>query len=428
MVKSIKDDCYDFDNNIVFVFDLDGTLTKNETLPVIARYFGIEDEISKLTAETVKGNIPFIESFIKRVNILKDFSISEINNLLRGVDLFSKIVDFIKLYKSNCYIATGNFDGWVSGLIEKIGCKYFASEGFVKDDQLLSLKLILNKKKVVEMLQASGKKVVFIGDGNNDAEAMRVADISIACGLVHYPSKSIMNFADYAIFEEEALCRLLKQIHILKSLGKSIILSCAGIGSRLGLGKTKALIEINSKSLIDYQLSNFKNIEDIRIVIGYQANEVISAALSIRKDIIFVFNHDYFHTKTGASFYLGARHANEYLIAWDGDLLVHPEDIGKCLNYDGEYIGCSDIVSDEPVYVIVNENNECIAFSRDNGDFEWVGPACFKKEKLRFVTNNVYNLFESELPIPILRVRARDIDTYDDYIRAKNFVGEWSNE
>lgn len=159
MVKSIKDDCYDFDNNIVFVFDLDGTLTKNETLPVIARYFGIEDEISKLTAETVKGNIPFIESFIKRVNILKDFSISEINNLLRGVDLFSKIVDFIKLYKSNCYIATGNFDGWVSGLIEKIDCKYFASEGFVKDDQLLSLKLILNKKKVVEMLQASGKKL-----------------------------------------------------------------------------------------------------------------------------------------------------------------------------------------------------------------------------------------------------------------------------
>ncbi|MDE4944847.1 hydrolase, partial [Francisella tularensis subsp. holarctica] len=55
-------------------------------------------------------------------------------------------------------------------------------------------------------------------------------------------------------------------------------------------------------------------------------------------------------------------------------------------------------------------------------------PACFKKEKLRFVTHNVYNLFESELPIPILRVRARYIDTYDDYIRAKNFVGEWSNE
>ncbi|MDE4961515.1 hydrolase, partial [Francisella tularensis subsp. holarctica] len=85
--------------------------------------------------------------------------------------------------------------------------------------------------------------------------------------------------------------------------------------------------------------SNFKNIEYIRIVIGYQSNEDISASLSIRKDIIFVFNHDYFNTKTGDSFYLGARHANEYLIAWDVDLLVHPEDIGKCLNYDREYIG-----------------------------------------------------------------------------------------
>ncbi|MDE4974004.1 hydrolase, partial [Francisella tularensis subsp. holarctica] len=82
MVKSIKDDCYDFDNNIVFVFDLYGTLTKNETLPVIARYFGIEYEISKLTAETVKCNITFIEIFIKIVFILNVFSISEINNLL----------------------------------------------------------------------------------------------------------------------------------------------------------------------------------------------------------------------------------------------------------------------------------------------------------------------------------------------------------
>ncbi|MDE5022681.1 hydrolase, partial [Francisella tularensis subsp. holarctica] len=54
--------------------------------------------------------------------------------------------------------------------------------------------------------------------------------------------------------------------------------------------------------------------------------------------------------------------------------------------------------------------------------------ASFKKEKVSLGTNNVYKLFASELPIPILRVRARVIDTYDDYIRAKNFVLVWSNE
>ena len=34
---------------------------------------------------------------------------------------------------------------------------------------------------------------------------------------------------------------------------KSVIISCAGIGSRLGLGTTKALIKIDGKSIIQWQ-------------------------------------------------------------------------------------------------------------------------------------------------------------------------------
>ena len=44
----------------------------------------------------------------------------------------------------------------------------------------------------------------------------------------------------------------------------SVILSCAGIGSRLGLGKTKALIDIGGKTLIHWQLALFRVVEDVR--------------------------------------------------------------------------------------------------------------------------------------------------------------------
>ena len=57
-----------------------------------------------------------------------------------------------------------------------------------------------------------GQKVIFIGDGNNDVEAMRLADISIASGITHKPSPGVLSVADYAIFSEEALCRLLYQL------------------------------------------------------------------------------------------------------------------------------------------------------------------------------------------------------------------------
>ena len=36
-----------------FIFDLDGTITKEETLPLIARHFKVEEKIEELTRATV---------------------------------------------------------------------------------------------------------------------------------------------------------------------------------------------------------------------------------------------------------------------------------------------------------------------------------------------------------------------------------------
>ena len=44
-----------------FIFDLDGTVTKEETLPLIAKHFSVEEEIETLTKQTVMGQIPFVE-------------------------------------------------------------------------------------------------------------------------------------------------------------------------------------------------------------------------------------------------------------------------------------------------------------------------------------------------------------------------------
>ncbi len=209
------------------------------------------------------------------------------------------------------------------------------------------------------------------------------------------------------------------------SSAKSVIISCAGIGSRLGLGQTKALIKINDRSIIAWQLELLKEVEDIRIVVGYQAKDVVNEVLKYRKNVIFVYNHDYFNTKTGASFYLGARHANEYVIEWDGDLLVHPDDIKKILAEPGEFIAYADITSDEAVYVITDAEGNVTGFSRQSGDYEWTGPACLRREKVKFTPGNVFEQIEPHLPIKGIKIRAFDIDTYDDYKRVTEFVKTW---
>lgn len=409
---------------MIFIFDLDGTLTDCETLPLIAKAFNVESEIEKLTAQTVKGDIPFMESFIRRVEILGHLDTQKVAALLSTVTINERINNFITENQAACVVATGNYRGWISELRKKISCHLICSEGEQDSAGKVKLTKILKKEDVVREYQARGEKVVFVGDGNNDAEAMRIADISIACGIIHAPAQSVMQVADYAVYDAEALVRLLNQIKQPQD-GMSVVISAAGVGSRLGLGQTKSLIKLAGTSLISLQLNYFSAVEDLRIVIGFQARDLIEEVLARRKNVIFVFNHDYFHTKTGTSLYLGARHANAMIIAWDGDLLVHPDDIQACLDARNEYVGISQKTSDDTVFVKLDEGAKVIAFSTENGDYEWSGPACLRRENIHFTSGHVYTLIEPLLPMAGRIIAARDIDTYEDYKRAIAFVATW---
>lgn len=209
---------------------------------------------------------------------------------------------------------------------------------------------------------------------------------------------------------------------------KSIIISCAGIGSRLGLGTTKALIKLGGKSIIQWQLEFFKDVEDIRVVVGFQAAEVIAEVKKYRPDAVFVYNHNYFDTKTGTSYYLGARHGAEYAIEIDGDLLIHPDDAKMLLELDGEWIAYADKSSEDAVFVRVNADGDVIGFSREDGDYEWTGPCCLKRENVIYSSENVFNQLEPHLPLRGVTVRAMDIDTYGDYQRALETLKLWRKE
>lgn len=408
-----------------FLFDLDGTVTSEETLPIIANHFNCVEQISELTAKTVQGNVPFIESFIRRVNILGAYSVSETTRLLSEVPLYPVIAKFIEEHKEDCVIVTGNLTCWCEGLFKKIGCQCYGSEALCEDDKVVKLKTILRKEQIVDQYKALGETVVFIGDGNNDLEAMRHANVSIATGLTHNPAQSLMSICDYVIFNEQALVRQMRQLCGEYDDEKSVVISCAGIGSRLGLGLTKALVQINGNSLISWQLKLFKDVKDVRIVIGFQGGEIIEEVRKYRDDVIFCYNHRYFETKTGASYYLGARHANHETLEWDGDLLVHPDDVKKLLATSGEFICYADKTSDDAVFVQTNENGDVLCFSREQGDYEWTGPACMNKQHLIYSTQNVFNMFEPYCPMKGIKVRAYDIDTYNDYIRVSEITKDW---
>ena len=205
----------------------------------------------------------------------------------------------------------------------------------------------------------------------------------------------------------------------------TIVISCAGMGTRLGLGCTKALVEVEGKPLIERQLEILKDYDDIRIVVGYQAEKVIEVVNSVRKDVLFVFNHDYRNTGTGASFSLGAKYGREYAVALDGDLLVHPDDLIKVVEYDGSCVGGTTPSTDNPWTMPTKliHGVECVTgFSKECGEYEWTGLAKIRTDQLQPGTKHVFHLIEPMLPLPMVFIRTKEIDTIDDYERAVQWV------
>lgn len=208
-------------------------------------------------------------------------------------------------------------------------------------------------------------------------------------------------------------------------VSRTVIISCAGMGNRLGLGTTKALVEVEGKPLIMHHLEKLKDESDIRVVVGYQAEKVINVVRKYRKDVMFVFNHNYRETGTGASVALASQYANEYILSLDGDLIIHPDDMKKILECDHEFVSGGIPDTDEPwmLQTYKDDGKEFVsAFSKNIGNYEWNGITQMKSAKIKNGQGHVFQLIEPYLPIPFLELRTREIDTVNDYERAVEWV------
>ena len=75
-------------SSLFFLFDLDSTITKQEILPTVSKMVSKEKEMRELTEKTMQGELPFKESFLQRVDILKNIPISEVQNIVENIELY----------------------------------------------------------------------------------------------------------------------------------------------------------------------------------------------------------------------------------------------------------------------------------------------------------------------------------------------------
>ena len=202
-----------------FLFDFDGTITSVEVLPEIAKRVGLEAEMAELTRATMQGEIPFDESFRRRVQMLSAVSISDVVDTVMQVPLHRTLMEWIMLNKADVAVVTGNLDCWVNPWAERYGLDCFASESKI-DASGVGVERILKKQTVVESFRAkfSNTQVVMVGDGANDAEALRKADIGIANAIVHDVADVVVESCDVLVASEDTLCSILSRL-LLRPLG-----------------------------------------------------------------------------------------------------------------------------------------------------------------------------------------------------------------
>lgn len=198
-------------SNYIFLFDLDSTITRKEILPTISEKIGKQSEMRNLTEATMRGEMPFKNSFLKRVEILKDVDVDDVQKIVMNIPLNNEIANFIMQNRDRCYIVTGNLDVWICKLMDKLNISnhVFCSRAEIDNNRLGKVISVADKELIVKQFV---QPLVVIGDGDNDSGMASYADIAIGFGGVRNIAPSLLRTIDFAFYDDLTCANFLRTL------------------------------------------------------------------------------------------------------------------------------------------------------------------------------------------------------------------------
>jgi len=178
----------------VIALDMDSTLITIECIDEIADMLGIKREVAAITAATMRGEIDFRESLIRRVALLAGLPVTALDRVYdERLELSpgaERMLAGFTAVGARTLLVSGGFTYFTDRLRARLGFDETASNtleivdgrltgrlsGDIVDAQVKAARLKTLKDRVC----TGGGIAVAIGDGANDLPMFQAADVSVA--------------------------------------------------------------------------------------------------------------------------------------------------------------------------------------------------------------------------------------------------------
>jgi choline kinase len=206
------------------------------------------------------------------------------------------------------------------------------------------------------------------------------------------------------------------------------VIACAGLGSRLGMGLPKCMIEVGGRTLLSRLIDQLRpHVPRVHVVVGYREELITDYCALHHRDVVLVRNTDFRSTNTAHSLMLGSVGFSRKVLFLDGDLIIESASLDRFLERAAlvdHLLGVTRAKSSEAVFVSTklgphNESLEVQRFHREPpSPFEWANLFSTSPALLMEGDRYVYECLERHLPMSAEEVNLYEIDTPDDLSRA----------